>query len=75
MFEKDKPKLVSKILASFLLPIWWMLRNLLPNPFHIFSAYLWNCFLCWDCWNGDVTPTLDTALLFSSKAGSDLGHV
>ena len=36
---------------------------------------LWNCFLCLDCWNGDVTPTLDEALLCSSRAGSDLGRV
>ena len=36
------------------------------------SAFLWNCFLCWDRWNGDVTPTLDAALLCSSRAGSDI---
>ena len=22
------------------------------------SAFLQNCFLCWDCWNSDVSPTL-----------------
>ena len=38
-----------------------------------FSALLQNCFLCLDRWNGDVTPTLYAALLFSSRAGSDLG--
>ena len=37
------------------------------------SAFLWNCFLCWDHGNGDMPPTLDMALLCSSKAGSDLG--
>ena len=31
--------------------------------------------MCWDHWNGDVMPTLDTVLLYSSKAGSDLGRV
>ena len=38
------------------------------------TALLRNCLLCWDCWNGDVTPTLDSALLCSSRAGSDLGR-
>ena len=37
------------------------------------SAFLRNCFLRWDCWNCDVTPTLDADLLCSSRAGSDLG--
>ena len=41
----------------------------------LLSAFLRNCFLCWDCWNGDVMPTLDVALLYSSRAGSDLGCV
>ena len=27
-----------------------------------------------DCWNSDVTHTLDAALLCSSRAGADLGH-
>ena len=27
------------------------------------SAFLQNCFLCWDRWNSDVMPTLDAALL------------
>ena len=40
-----------------------------------FSAFLQNCFLCWDSWNGDMMPTLDAALLCSSKTGSDLGCV
>ena len=31
-------------------------------------------FLCWDHWNNDMKPTLDTALLCSSRAVSDLGH-
>ena len=34
-----------------------------------------NCFLYWDLWNGDVMPTLDEALLCSSRAGADLGRV
>ena len=38
-------------------------------------AFLRNCFLCWDLWNGDVMPTLDAALLSSMRAGSDLGRV
>ena len=38
------------------------------------SSFLRNSFLCWDRWNGDVTPTLDAALLCSSRAGSDLGR-
>ena len=47
----------------------------LKTPFDfLLSAFLWNYFLCWDRWNGDVTPTLDGALLFSSRVGSDLGH-
>ena len=33
-----------------------------------------NCFLCQDCWNGDVMPTFDAALLCSSRAGADLGQ-
>ena len=37
------------------------------------SALLQNCFLCWDRGNGKVPPTLDAALLCSSRAGSDLG--
>ena len=37
---------------------------------HLFlSAYLRNCFLCWDRWNRDVMPTLDAAMLCSSRAG------
>ena len=32
-------------------------------------------FLGWDRRNGDVKPTLDTALLCSSRVGSDLGRV
>ena len=38
-----------------------------------FSAFLQNCFLCWNHLNGDVMPTLDMALLCSSREGSDLG--
>ena len=37
------------------------------------SALLRDCSLCWDHWNGTVTPTLDAALLCSSRAGTDLG--
>ena len=42
--------------------------------FFLLSIFLQNCFLCRDCWNGDVMPTLDAALLCSSRAGSDLGR-
>ena len=38
--------------------------------FILLSAFLRNCFLCWDRWSGDVMPTIDTALLCSSRAGS-----
>ena len=34
----------------------------------------WNCFLCRDRWNGDVTPTFDAALLSSSRAGYHKRH-
>ena len=34
------------------------------------SDLLWNCFLCWDRGNCDVPPTLDAALLCSSRADS-----
>ena len=44
------------------------------HSFLLLTAFLQNCFLCWDRWNGDVRPTLDMALLCSSRAGSDLGH-
>ena len=37
------------------------------------SIFLRHCFLCWDRWNGDVKSILDTALLCSSRAGSDVG--
>ena len=40
----------------------------------LLSAFLRNCFLCWDHWNGDVMPILDAALLCSSRADTDLGH-
>ena len=30
--------------------------------------------VCWDRWNNDVTPTLDAALLSSSRACADLGR-
>ena len=39
----------------------------------LLSAFLLNCFLCWDRWNGDMTSSLDAAMLCSSKAGTDLG--
>ena len=38
------------------------------------SAFLRDCSLCWDRWNGTVMPTLDAALLSSSRAGADLGR-
>ena len=39
------------------------------------SALLRDCSLCWDRWNGTVMPTLDAALLCSSREGSDLGRM
>ena len=42
--------------------------------YNFLSAFLRNWFLCWNHWNGDVTPTLEAALLCSYRAGSDLGH-
>ena len=42
--------------------------------FFLGSALLQNCFTCWARWNGDVMPTLDAALLSSSRAGADLGR-
>ena len=44
---------------STIKPIFWIIR--LPPEL----------FLCQDRWNGDMTPTLNVALLCSSKAGSD----
>ena len=41
--------------------------------FFFLSALLLDCSLCWDRWNGAVTPTLDAALLSSSGAGANLG--
>ena len=38
------------------------------------SAFHRNCFLCQDRWKGDMIPSLDAALLCSSRAGSDLGR-
>ena len=48
------------------------------NPSALLIVFLWsallrNCFLCWDGWKVDVMPTLDAALLCSSRAGFDLG--
>ena len=40
--------------------------------FYLVSALLPDCSLCWDRWN-DQTPTLEVALLSSSRAGADLG--
>ena len=31
------------------------------SQFFKLSYFLQNCFLCWDCCNGDVRPTLDAA--------------
>ena len=40
--------------------------NLLTSLILVFlSPFLWNYFLCWDRWNGDVTPTLGAALLLA----------
>ena len=39
----------------------------------LLSALFQNYFLCWDHGNGAVPPTLDAALLSSSRAGSGLG--
>ena len=52
-------------------PIFHIIEN--TEIVHFLSAFLHNCFLCWDRWNSDVMPTLDAALL-SSKVGSDLGQ-
>ena len=35
------------------------------------SALLRDYSLCWDHWKQYMTPTLDTALLISSRAGAD----
>ena len=40
--------------------------------FFLLSALFRISFLCWDRWNSDGMPTLDTDLLCSSRAGSDL---
>ena len=45
-----------------------------PLFFFKLSALLQNCFLSWDRWNDNVTPTLDAALLCNSRVGSNLGH-
>ena len=37
------------------------------KTFFFLSALLQNCFLCWNRQNGDVTPTLDAAMLCSSR--------
>ena len=37
------------------------------------SAFLRNCLLCWHHSDSDMMPTLDAALLCSSRAGSDQG--
>ena len=42
--------------------------------FFFLFALLRDCSLCWDRWNGIVTPTLDASLLSSSRAGADLGR-
>ena len=54
------------------LPNWFSCLG--TKSFSIFFSFLLNYFLCRDRWNGDVTPTLDVALLCSSRAGSDLGR-
>ena len=41
--------------------------------FFFVSALLWDYSLCWDRWKWYMTPTLDAALLISSRAGADLG--
>ena len=40
----------------------------------LLSAFLRNCFLCWDCWYSDMTHALEAALLCSYRAGTDLGR-
>ena len=60
-FDKDSP--------------YWPVRYLICDYLSfLLSAFLGNCFLCWDRWNGDVMPTLDAALLCSSRAGLDPGR-
>ena len=50
---------------------WDMLRILTCPYFNLLflSAFLRNCFLCWDRWNGDMIPTLNVALLCRSRVG------
>ena len=40
----------------------FLFAKILPSIF-LRSAFLQNCFLYWNRWNGDVTPTLARALL------------
>ena len=54
--------------------VWWSSILKSSQQFFLLSAFLLNCFLCWDPCNNDLTPTLDVALLCSSRAGSDLGR-
>ena len=49
------------------------LVQLKSDLFIFVSVLLQNCFMCRDQCNGDMRPTLDVALLCSSRAGSDLG--
>ena len=50
------------------------LVQLKSDLFIFLSVLLQNFFMCRDRCNGDMRPTLDTALLCSSRADSDLGH-
>ena len=43
--------------------------------FIFLSTLLRDCSLCWDLWSSAVTPTLDAALLSSSRVGADLGQM
>ena len=64
-------RVVAELLSSNLyLALWHMF-------FYVFflSALLRDCSLCWDYWNGMMTPTLEAALLSSSRAGADLGRM
>ena len=44
----------------------------IPCIFFKLSTLLWNCFLRWDHWKGDMMPLLDAALLCSSRVDADL---
>ena len=60
----------------FLLKVPHYIEATLSSQLHFFlvSALLRDYSLCWDSWKPYMTPTLDAALLISSRAGADLGR-